>query len=207
MEHGGFFETRKINPLTLGLIIAAHVVLLTALAMAKNDVGPRTTWLPTTIYPVDEPPPSPKLVPLPKHIAQRPPIERPIDLGPLLQPPIKPLTLDPPVFGKTVDPIQPPKPDPIFVQPGIDPAAAGRFQPDYPPSLARVGMEGVATVRVLVAIDGRVKQIELVSATDPAFFETTRKQALRFWKFHPGTRDGTPVESWRTMTVRFRLVS
>lgn len=60
-------------------------------------------------------------------------------------------------------------------------------------------------MKVLVGIDGRVKAVELVSADDPGFAEATRRQALRHWRFRPATRDGVPVESWRTMTVRFRM--
>jgi protein TonB len=103
------------------------------------------------------------------------------------------------------DPITPTSLPPVFVSATMDPAAAGRFQPEYPASLARAEIEGVVTVRVLIGADGRVKQVDLVSATDPAFFEATRKQALRYWRFRPATSDGTPAESWRTMTVRFRL--
>ncbi|TAJ41295.1 MAG: energy transducer TonB, partial [Chitinophagaceae bacterium] len=47
--------------------------------------------------------------------------------------------------------------------------------------------------------------VEMVSAAHPGFFEATRKQALRYWKFRPATRDGVATESWRTMTVRFTI--
>jgi protein TonB len=66
-------------------------------------------------------------------------------------------------------------------------------------------MEGFATVRVLIGTDGRVKQVEAVKASDPAFLDATRKQALAKWRFLPATRDGEAVESWREMTVRFQL--
>ena len=84
-----------------------------------------------------------------------------------------------------------------------DPRA--RFQPDYPASERRSGIEGVVVVRVLIGADGRVKAVQQVRAASDAFFEATRKQALARWRFTPATHDGVPVESWRTMTVRFRL--
>ena len=68
--------------------------------------------------------------------------------------------------------------------------------------MIRAEMEGFATVRVLIGTDGRVKQVE---ASDTAFLDATRKQALSKWRFLPATRDGEPVESWREMTVRFQL--
>jgi protein TonB len=94
-----------------------------------------------------------------------------------------------------------------FVQATIDPSATGRFQPDYPLSLIRAEIEGTATVRILIGTDGQVKQVVLVSATNPAFFDATRKQALRYWRFRPATTDGSPTESWRVMTVKFHLES
>jgi protein TonB len=60
-------------------------------------------------------------------------------------------------------------------------------------------------VRVLIGTDGRVKEVQQISAASTAFFEATRKQALTKWRFTPGTRDGAPVEAWRTMAVRFEL--
>ncbi len=60
-------------------------------------------------------------------------------------------------------------------------------------------------MRVLVGADGRVRQVERVSATSDAFFMATESQALRRWRFKPGTRDGVAQEAWRVMTVTFRL--
>jgi protein TonB len=87
----------------------------------------------------------------------------------------------------------------------VDPRYARDFQPDYPSSGIRDGTEGIATVRVLIGADGRVKSIEQVNATIPAFFDATRRQALAHWRFKPATRGGVPQESWKTMTVRFVL--
>ncbi|WP_238147137.1 energy transducer TonB [Rhizorhabdus dicambivorans] len=117
------------------------------------------------------------------------------------------LTFDPtpPPRTEPLPPAIPAIPDPVFITATIDPAAMPRFQPDYPPELIRADIEGTATVRVLIGVDGRVKSVELVSAAHPGFFEATRRQALRYWKFKPATRDGIAVESWRTMTVRFNI--
>ncbi len=61
------------------------------------------------------------------------------------------------------------------------------------------------TVRVLIGVDGRVKQIERVDATSDAFWNAARTQALSRWRFRPATRGGVPEEAWRTMTLRFVL--
>lgn len=102
--------------------------------------------------------------------------------------------------GVTVDP-----PAPVIVEPRPDPRFAGRFQPSYPAAERRAGAEGRVVVRVLVGADGRVKQVERVSASSDAFFEATRRRAIEAWRFTPGTRDGIAVEAWRTMSVSFVL--
>lgn len=102
--------------------------------------------------------------------------------------------------GTAIDPAPP-----VVVAPTADPRYADDFQPLYPAEERRLGHEGVVKVRVLVGADGRVKAIEPVSAPNAAFFEATQRQALRKWRFRPGTRDGVPVDSWHVMRVKFLL--
>ena len=58
---------------------------------------------------------------------------------------------------------------------------------------------------MLIATDGRVKAVELVSTDSPGFFEETKRRALAKWRFKPATRGGVPEESWQVMTVRFEI--
>ncbi|UZK68579.1 TonB family protein [Sphingomonas sp. S1-29] len=94
---------------------------------------------------------------------------------------------------------------PALVGASIDPRFAGAFQPDYPAAERRAEREGRVVVRVLIGIDGRVQAVEQVSAVSPGLFEATRRHALARWRFKPATRGGVPVESWKTMTLRFEL--
>lgn len=107
--------------------------------------------------------------------------------------------------GQVVEPITPTRPDPVFVQATVDPKRMRDFQPDYPGAMIRAQIEGFATVRVFIATDGRVETVELVDTNNAAFWQATREQALRHWRFRAATRDGAPVASTRVMTVRFRL--
>jgi len=208
---GGFLEERHKNPVGLGAVIVLHAAVLTAVILAPPEYVPNP-WKTITAYPVKEDPPPPEHPVLPKPNAR----------------PTKPESVDhtKPVVDTTAlsesrieltkftgvepralpepDPLPLPAPDPVFVSARPDPRA-GDMQPPYPTALARAEIEGKAEIRILIGTDGRVKMVELVSATDPAFFEATRQQALRHWRFVPATRDGVPVESWRTMTVRFQL--
>ncbi|WP_242443407.1 energy transducer TonB [Sphingobium sp. LB126] len=110
--------------------------------------------------------------------------------------------------GKGIEitsPVTPPMPDPVLVDASIDPRALAAFQPDYPGTMVRQGMEGKVTVRVTIAADGHVIDIERLSATDESFWLTTQRHALRKWRFRPATRDGLAVSSTKVLTVYFRL--
>ncbi len=96
-------------------------------------------------------------------------------------------------------------PTPVLVTARINPRFAGALQPTYPPGLIRQEIEGVAVVRVRVGSDGRVKDVTLIRTDHPDFFAATQRQALSKWRFLPATRDGTAIESWREMTVRFEI--
>ena len=107
--------------------------------------------------------------------------------------------------GPITPPYIPPVPDPVLTEASIDPRALAAFQPDYPGAMIRQGMEGKVTVRVTIGPDGRVIDIERLSATDDAFWLATQRHALRKWRFRPATRDGVAIGSTRILTVHFRL--
>lgn len=96
-------------------------------------------------------------------------------------------------------------PMPVFTAASRDSRYAKNFQPDYPVAMLRMEIEGSVTVRILVGTDGRVRQVQILSATDDDFAKATEKQALKAWRFKPATRDGIAVEDWQTLTVRFDI--
>lgn len=99
----------------------------------------------------------------------------------------------------------PPIPNPVLTEATIDPRFARDVQPLYPAGEQRAGRVGRVTIRVLVGVDGRVRQAERIRADSDAFWTATQRQALSKWRFRPATRDGVPIEAWRTMTVRFEM--
>ena len=212
-----------IKPGALSIAIALNGAVLAALIFSSPDLipkfrDPRLTMIDIKVPP-DPPPltdikPKPETKILPDQKTFTPP------------PPERPVTFDPPVVisggyvspsgpsgaiggvtGGTgpVVPFDPPKPAPVIIGSQLDPRYANAFQPAYPPSEIRAGNTGKVRVRVLIGVDGRVKQVEMVSAASDAFFAATRKQALEKWRFKPATRDGIPQEEWRTMNVTFVL--
>lgn len=116
-----------------------------------------------------------------------------------------PATIDKPADTGPTTVLDPPKPVPMLIGATTDPRYAQDFQPEYPAQEMRAQRDGLVTLRVRIGADGRVKAVEPVSATSDAFFAVTKRQALGKWRFRPATRGGVAEESWKTMTVRFRI--
>ena len=211
-----------IKPGALGIAIGLNGAILAALIFSAPDIVKSIdkTFTATTIpLPVDPPPlpdPKPKIEPkvrAEQRVIDPPPRERPTvtdsvapsNSGNFFEP--GPPGVDGGIPGGTgtVEPPYVPPHVPVLVGARPDPRFAKAFQPAYPPGERRAEREGRVTVRVLIGADGRVKQVELVSATTDAFFAVTKQQALEKWRFKPATRDGIPEEAWRTMSVTFVL--
>ena len=124
------------------------------------------------------------------------------ETGPLIDlPPTNTLTAG---TGTEIGTVIPPH-TPVLHGPTLDPRYRDYFQPAYPSDMRLGEHEGRVVVRVLIGTDGRVKDVQQISAASPSFFEATRKQALAKWRFKPGTKDGVAIEAWHTMAVRFVL--
>ena len=132
-----------------------------------------------------------------------------VDPLPIIDPPILhsgPMIIPSTGSGPIADPAPPPQPPaPIYQGPSVNNRFAGSFQPNYPASRQREGVEGRCRVRVTIAPTGRVSAVQNAGCNDDAFFEATQRQALRSWRFNPATRDGVAVESTMEQTVVFRI--
>ncbi|MEZ5710486.1 MAG: TonB family protein [Blastomonas sp.] len=201
------------------VVAGAHAAIITALLLIPPAIGVR--FVPETGIPTIEILPEPDTRPPPPSSSEPKP-SSPIHMPDRVI--TEPLPSDPAPFATTSDyPVDPPpflpgsgtgiteapvKPHvPVKIGPKPDPRFGDAFQPDYPVGKLRREIEGMVRVRVLVGTDGRVKQVEQLSATDSDFWETTRRQALRKWRFLPATEDGRKVERWHELTVRFELTS
>lgn len=204
---GGYRSAGRRSPLALGGALAVNLgigLIIWMLPPALTDkLRPDILWT----FPIPKDPPAPRSTTdhpdrndARKHIVTPEPGVKTgtAQTGPVIPAgePTQPAELGP----KTSD-----TPDPVFVIARPDPRRMASFQPAYPASMIAAQKEGFATVRVAIDADGRVTAIDLVDASDPAFWQATRVQALRGWRFLPATRGGDPVSSERTLTVRFRL--
>jgi periplasmic protein TonB len=205
---------------SLGGALFVNGLMVLGIIFAAPHVTGEVADGPTLIDFIPQPPPKPdpaiekpKAKPDPGTIAKRltqPPApdtnaksdnDASVDIGLITLPPIPPL----PPGGETIIEKPPIRIEPIFRGAVIHPKYRDALQPEYPAGLIRQEVEGSVTLRVLIGTDGRVKAVEPVRFDDAELLKTTQAHALRKWRFLPATRDGTPVESWREMTVRFEI--
>jgi periplasmic protein TonB len=126
---------------------------------------------------------------------------KPLDLDRPVEKPVILVTL--PEAPPTVEPV---KPAAIRQAAGFDRRFLAAMQPDYPTAARRLEFEGRVELRVLIGIDGRVKQAELRKTSGhPVLDEAAMAHALKKWRFKPATEDGVPVESWTVVPITFEL--
>jgi protein TonB len=94
--------------------------------------------------------------------------------------------------------------DRIFSLGELDQRPRVLFQrmPVYPPELQRKNRQGTVYVTFLVDRQGRVVGPKVEKSTDPAF-EDAALEAVRQWKFEPGTRKGEKVQFKLRVPITF----
>lgn len=205
------------SPLGLGGTVAVHALIIGAFLLIPKEVIEIVTSKPFigTNIPLPPPPePVDQKKADPRIETQPQPRPQPTVTDPLIKLPAgdPPVTATKSSSGSDMGPVTPPYippppplPNPVLTEASIDPRAKGAFQPDYPGTMIRQGVEGAVTVRVTISPEGRVTAIEKVSASDESFWLATERHALRKWRFRPATRDGVAIISTKTLTVRFTL--
>ena len=78
-----------------------------------------------------------------------------------------------------------------------------KVYPNYPPEARRNRIQGTVKLRILVGVDGSVKEIELISGEEMLVKPTIN--AVRQWKYKPPTASGQPVEVDTTVDVVFSV--
>lgn len=225
MAEAGFLE-QKARPGSALVVVLMHGAGIAALMFAGTEIIKRDEPpIVVRTLPTDPPPPPQPVDPPPRpqpneqtHQSRldtptRSPIPTagPVVTGPEVppQPPTGTVSEQPPQTDPYVPP-QPPADPPPLPPPPVRTAAqldtsASALQPPYPASEERMQREGDVTVQVTIGANGRVTAVQKVAATSEAFYNATARHARERWRFRPATVDGRPVESSKTMTVRFRL--
>ena len=84
------------------------------------------------------------------------------------------------------------------------PTVISSISPKYPPELLRARVEGTVVLLFVVDESGRVLEPRVESTTHPAF-EQPALEAVRRWKFRPGSREGTSVRTYMRLPMRYRI--
>jgi protein TonB len=94
--------------------------------------------------------------------------------------------------------------DAIFSLSELDqqPRPVVQVAPQYPAQLRKRGVRGTVQVVFIVDQQGRVANPRIEKSTDPAF-ETPALEAVKKWKFEPGTKAGKRVQFKMRVPITF----
>jgi protein TonB len=84
------------------------------------------------------------------------------------------------------------------------PEPISQVAPAYPAELRKAKVEGSVTLVFVLTEDGRVEEAR-VENSSRAEFEKPALDAIRKWKFRPGTKNGQAVRTYLRMPMRFRI--
>jgi protein TonB len=87
----------------------------------------------------------------------------------------------------------------------VPPSFLSRHEPAYPERARRAGVEGVVGVRIALAPDGSVRQVELTQSSGSRLLDEAALAAARASTFSPASRNRSPVEAEAVASYRFEL--
>jgi periplasmic protein TonB len=85
------------------------------------------------------------------------------------------------------------------------PSGGYQVRPSYPSTARRLGIEGTSMLRVHVAADGRVTDVQVDQSAGHPDLDRAAADAVRRWKFEPGRRGSEPIGMWVRLPVQFVL--
>lgn len=77
----------------------------------------------------------------------------------------------------------------------VQPRALREIVPDYPYEADRQRLSGTVRLQLKLEADGRVSDLDVVSATPPGMFEESAIRAFRDARFAPAKKNGRPVRA------------
>lgn len=96
-------------------------------------------------------------------------------------------------------------PEPALTLPSSDAAYLNNPRPAYPMAARRRKMQGLVLLSVLVGTDGRPHGVVVKHSSGFEILDEAALQAVRGWRFAPGSRGGRPVEASVDVPIRFSL--
>jgi len=94
----------------------------------------------------------------------------------------------------------------IRMGPGMKaPTLAYKVEPEYSEEARAAKLSGTVLLRIVVDVDGKAKDIEVVNGIGLGLDEQA-VLAIQRWKFKPGEKDGAPVPVMANIEVNFKLM-
>jgi protein TonB len=84
------------------------------------------------------------------------------------------------------------------------PIALNRVQPEYTETARKGRISGVVVLEAIINKDGTVEQVRVLKGL-PMGLSEKAEEAVKGWKFKPGTLGGQPVDVIFSLTVNFKL--
>lgn len=204
------------------VIVVAHIAALVGLSHLRNAPAPAT--IVPTVFTATIVPPQPRPAP-PQASPPKPAPEPPKPK--VAPPPPKPRVSAPNAIAQKAEPVAPPQPsaepvkDTAPVAPTAPPAPAqavappGRVEglklecPDppliYPTQSRRLGEEGVATVRMVINVQGRVAEANIVKSSGYPRLDKAAIESAYKMRCAAPMKDGRAVETTATKPFRFNI--
>lgn len=215
--------------LILGLLVAAHALgvwLVWNMAPGVQGPAPARSVEVALIAPREIPPPPP-----PRPIARprpqdrsRPTLQPPPMMPPVAAPqapavltvpiPLTPPPVDSPVTAvaapvvvESTTPLAPAVPPPRaeLTPPRFDAAYLDNPAPGYPAAARRAREEGRVLLRVLVSVQGRAQDVQLVQGSGSERLDEAAIDAVRRWRFVPARRGDEVVAAHVQVPLVFSL--
>jgi protein TonB len=84
------------------------------------------------------------------------------------------------------------------------PIALNRVQPEYTETARKARIGGVVVLEAIINKDGTVEQVRVLKGL-PMGLSEKAEEAVKGWRFKPGTLGGQPVDVIFSLTVNFKL--
>lgn len=216
-EPGGY-QSQRVNPLALVIVLAVHAVLIALVltyrfAVSETPAPPRMVTMNLT------PPPAP-----PESVVTPPPentpifAPRPLIVLPVPTQPVQ-VTVDepPPVQEPVSHAPAAPAPSPVVA---TSPAPAPPQQvsggdlsstmihapkPRYPVESRRKREQGTVQLTLVLGTDGKVASVRVSRSSGHYRLDEAALKAVRNWRWSPTLRDGVPVQVTGTLALPFEL--
>ena len=75
----------------------------------------------------------------------------------------------------------------------------------YPSLAIRKKEQGEVQLRILISADGIPRQVEIARSSGSHNLDAAAKKSVMSWRFVPAERNGSAVEAWVIVPIRFNL--